>query len=38
MNHHVVVSAGIVVEEFPEKHPSERTKQALITFEEALEV
>jgi hypothetical protein len=35
IEHHDVVSSGIVADEFPEKHPREWTKQALITLEEA---
>ena len=37
IEHHNVASSGIVADEFPEKHPQERTKQALITLEEATE-
>jgi len=33
----VVVSSGIFADEFPDKSPSEWTKQALITLEEATE-
>ena len=35
MEQHDVVSCGIFGDEFPDKRPSEWTKQALITFEEA---
>ena len=31
------VSSGIFADEFPDKHPHEWTKQALITLEEATE-
>jgi hypothetical protein len=32
-----VVSSGISTDEFPDKHPREWTKQALISIEEAME-
>jgi hypothetical protein len=35
---HDVVISGIFADEFPEKHPCEWTKQAVITLEEATEV
>jgi hypothetical protein len=35
--YHDFVSSGIFAHEFPEKHPREWTKQALITLEEATE-
>ena len=35
IKHHDVVSSGIFADEFPEKHPRQCTKQALITLEEA---
>jgi hypothetical protein len=38
IEHHDVVSSGILVDEFPDEHPGEWTKQALITLEEATEV
>jgi len=34
---HDVVSSVIFADEFPDKHPPEWTKMALITFEEATE-
>jgi hypothetical protein len=34
---HDVVSSGIFADEFPDKHPREWTKQALITLEEGTE-
>jgi len=37
IQHHDVVSSGIYADEFPEKHPWEWTKHALITVEEAME-
>jgi len=37
IEHHDVVSSGILADEFPDKHPREWTKQALITLEEATE-
>jgi len=37
IEHHDVVSSGIFAYEFPDKHPHEWTKQALITLEEATE-
>jgi len=37
IEHHDVVSLGIIADEFPDKHPREWTKQALITLEEATE-
>jgi len=37
MEHRDVVSSGIFADEFPDKHPREWTKQALITLEEATE-
>ena len=37
IEHHDVVSSGIFADEFPDKHPREWTKQALITSEEAKE-
>ena len=36
--HHDVVSYGIFADQFPEMHPREWKKQALITLEEATEV
>jgi hypothetical protein len=38
IEHHDVVSSGIFANEFPDKHPREWTKQAVITLEEATEV
>jgi len=38
MEHHDVVSSGIFADEFPDNHPREWTKQALITSEEATEM
>jgi len=38
MEHHDVVSSGIFVDEFPDRHPHESMKQALITLEKATEV
>jgi hypothetical protein len=35
--HHDVVSSGVFADEFADKHPHERTKQALITLQEATE-
>jgi len=35
IEHHDVVSSGIFVDEFPDKHPHEWTKLTLITSEEA---
>jgi len=37
IEHHDVISSGISVYEFPDKHPCEWTKQALITIEKATE-
>jgi len=37
IEHHYVVSSGIFAEEFPDKNPHERSKQALIMVEEATE-
>jgi len=37
IEHHDVVSSVIFADNFPDKHPSEWTKQALITLEEATE-
>jgi len=37
IEHHDVVSSGIFADEFPDTHPREWTKQALITLEEATE-
>jgi len=37
MEHHDVVSSEMFLDEFPDKHPREWTKQALITPEEAIE-
>ena len=37
IEHHDVVSSGIFGDEFPDKNPRERTKQASITFGEATE-
>ena len=37
IEHHDVVSSGIFTDEFPDKHPWEWTRQALITFEKATE-
>jgi len=37
MEHHDVVSSGSFADEFPDKRPSEWTKQTLITLEEATE-
>jgi hypothetical protein len=38
IEHHDVVSCWISSDEFPDKHPREWTKQALLTLEEATEV
>jgi len=35
IEHHYVVSLGIVADESPDKHPREWTKQAVISSEEA---
>ena len=37
IKYHDVVSGGIFADEIPDKHPSELTKQASITLEEATE-
>jgi len=37
IEHHDVVSSGILADEFRDKHPREWTKQALITLEKATE-
>jgi hypothetical protein len=37
IEHHDVVSSGIFADEFPDKHPHQWTKHALITLEEATE-
>jgi len=37
IEHHEVVSTGIVADESPDKHPHEWTKQTLISLEEAME-
>jgi len=37
IEHHDVVSSEIFADEFPDKHPGERMKEALITLEEATE-
>jgi len=37
IKHHDVVNSGIFADEFPDEHPREWTKQALITLEEATE-
>jgi len=37
IEHHPVVSSGILAHEFPDKRPRDWTKQALITSEEATE-
>jgi hypothetical protein len=37
IKYHDVVNSGILGDEFPEKYPCERMKQALITLEEATE-
>ena len=37
IEHHDVVSSGIFTDEFPDEHPREWTKQAVITLEEATE-
>jgi hypothetical protein len=37
IEHHDVVSSGIFADEFPDKHPSEWTKQAVITLEKPTE-
>jgi len=37
MEHHDVISAGISLDEPPDKHSSEWTKQTCITLEEAME-
>jgi len=37
MEHHHDLSSGIFEDELPDKHPREWTKQAVITFEEAIE-
>jgi hypothetical protein len=37
IEHHDVVSSGIFADEFPDQHPWEWTKQALIILEEATE-
>ena len=37
MEHHDVVSSGILADEFPDKHPCEWTKEALIALKEAKE-
>jgi hypothetical protein len=38
MEHHDVVSPGIFIDKFPDKHPQEWMKQALFTLEQATEV
>jgi len=38
IEHHDVVSSGILAHDFPDKHPCKWTGQALITLEEATEV
>jgi hypothetical protein len=35
IEHHDVVNSGLFADAFPDKHPREWTKQALITLEEA---
>jgi len=37
IEHHNVVSSGIFADKFLDNHPQEWTKQALITFREAME-
>jgi hypothetical protein len=37
IEHHNVVSSGILADKFPDKRPHEWTKQALITLEEDTE-
>jgi len=37
IEHHDVVSSGIFADEFPDEHPRESAKQALITLEAATE-
>ena len=37
IEHHDAVSSRIFADEFPDKHPREWTKQALITLDEATE-
>jgi hypothetical protein len=37
IEHHDVVSSGIFADEFPDKHPREKIKQAFIASEEAME-
>jgi hypothetical protein len=37
IQHHNVLSSGICMDEFPEKHPQEWTKQAVITIGDATE-
>jgi len=37
IDHHAVVSSGIFAHEFPDENPRARTKQVLITLEEATE-
>ena len=37
IEHNDVVSSGIFADDFPDKHPREWTKQALITLGEATE-
>jgi hypothetical protein len=37
MEHHDIVSYGIIGDEFHDKHPRESTKPASITVEEAME-
>jgi len=38
IEHHDVVRSWVFADRLPDKHPSERTKQALVTLEEATEV
>jgi hypothetical protein len=37
IEHRHAISSGIFADEFPDKHPREWTKQALIILEEAME-